>query len=239
MKQTIIAISGRKGAGKNTLSRFISLYYGYRQCYPNSSFSYGAARDFLESNDTLHNYVKSNVGEYSFADTLKDFCIETLGLRREQCYGTDEEKNQPTEYLWENTDPILMQKFEKTFGKKKGPMTGREIMQIFGTELIRGTFGNVWAMATIRRIWSDKLPLAIITDNRFPNEVESILRVGGYVIRLTRSPFGYCDCHASEASLDKYNWDQPNCHVLDNSCLNIDDQNIKIIPIIEKIIFAN
>lgn len=229
-EKVIIALSGHKGSGKNTIASVI--------------------REF---------FSEYSVGEFSFADTLKNFCIETLGLKHEQCYGSDEEKNSPTAYLWDNVEDLYFRwkfagcKWENysnsytdrfsfwnmyNSGKnplvKTGAMSGREIMQLFGTELIRETFGNVWADATIRRINKSKFSIALISDNRFPNEVESVLsQPAGFVIRLTRSPF--LDQHPSEQSLDNYNWKKDRCFLLDNAKMNIDEQTIAIRPILEKI----
>lgn len=265
MTQIIISISGRKGAGKNTIATFISHYFACRQC-PHPSLE--ASERYAPSVD----FIEKNVGFYSFADTLKDFCIETLGLLPEQCYGTDDQKNSFTPYQWEDVaDVYLRWKFadckwdpgqglwnwgshmrppdasssRERFYKymslrhkpivKTGPMTGREIMQLFGTDLIRYTFGNVWAEATLRRIKKESKPLALITDNRFPNEVEAILKHKGHIIRLTRTPFGHADSHPSEASLDDYDWNRSNCYILDNQKMTENEQNICIIPILGKI----
>ncbi len=196
---TIIAFSGRKGAGKNTVAEFVAFQF-----------------------------LPAYVTEYSFADPLKEFCIEILGLQHKQCYGTDEEKETPTKYQWEDV-PIVC-------NKHHGAMTGREVMQVFGTECIRAWFGNVWAEATVRRIQKSTIPIALITDNRFPDEVKTILDYcRGYVIRLTRSPFGIKDQHASEASLDDYDWSQKKCYVLDNAKMSIEEQNQAMIPIINDI----
>ncbi|NMC62387.1 MAG: hypothetical protein GYA55_04395, partial [SAR324 cluster bacterium] len=81
MKQTIIALSGRKCAGKNEVGKYIIGYF---------------------------ERMGVSVYQCSFADTLKDFCIETLGLTYEQCYGTDEQKNSSTKYLWENVGDLFL-----------------------------------------------------------------------------------------------------------------------------------
>lgn len=266
MQQTIIALSGKKGSGKNTLADFISKW-------------------FLEQNDHL---LLDQVRIYSFADTLKDFCIETLGLTREQCYGTDEQKNSPTSYLWENVQDIYLRwKFsERDFvgdgrttiisssiedkqsreyfwecvsrgyvpSLRSGPMTGRECMQVFGTELIRATFGNVWAQSTKRKIKKEGNPLALISDLRFQSEIPTVIwngdyafplirfktevpiftESGGYVIRLTRAPFPD-DNHPSEIDLDGYDWNKPNCFLLDNAKMSIEEQNEAVLPILKQI----
>ncbi len=200
----IIAISGHKGAGKNTIADYMRGYF----C------------------------VTIDVQEYAFADLLKGFCINVLGLDESQCYGSDDEKNTLTKYCWEDT-----QRFSCLLAKPRlGFMTGRDVMQVFGTESVRAWFGNVWAEATIRRIYEECPTIAIVSDNRFVNEVEAILeQPQGYVIRLTRSPFAG-DKHASETSLDNYNWDRERCFVLDNADLSIDEQNNKVYPILGQIL---
>lgn len=239
MAQTIIAMSGRKGAGKNTLASFITEWYT-AQYKPNSV-------------DSM---------ECSFADTLKDFCIETLGVAPEQCYGTDDQKNTSTEYAWENVPDYYRWKFGsdptakdmvrrgcspnnmmRTFcdlispqGLKTGQITCREMMQLFGTDLIRQTFGNVWADATIRRIQNSGKSLGIITDNRFPNEIKAVLnQPQGFIIRLTRTPFGTEEVHPSESALDDFDWSTDRCYTLDNANLSMKQQNEAIVPILEKI----
>jgi len=244
MRKTILALSGRKGSGKNTLAQFITQYY--------------------------KTHYEDSVFECSFADTLKEFCIETLGLSYEQCYGTNEQKNSFTHYNWENFEPYFRWKFGskklknystnetitlenspklrlqfymKCFSEgwhpldtKQGKVTAREILQLFGTEIIRETFGNVWAESTLRKILKKNCSLSIITDNRFPSEIDAILKEeNGYIIRLTRSPYGQADTHDSEASLDNFDWSIDKCFLLDNSDLTVSEQNERVIPVLEKI----
>lgn len=258
--QIIIAMSGRKGSGKNEIAKAVHEYYN---------------RVYYDK--PLEKTMKP-VLECSFADTLKQFCIETLGLKHEQCYGSDDEKNTPTKYLWEDVvntfirwrfarmqyridpnaelesypgDPSNYEECQEYFWEcqgrafmapfypklKTGPMTGREIMQLFGTDLVRKTFGNVWAEATIRRIKKcDYMPVGLITDNRFPNEIKTVLdEPNGFIIRLTRSPYGKEDEHPSEAALDDYDWNRDRCFVLDNSSMSIEEQAQAIVPILDEI----
>ncbi len=249
MRQTIIALSGRKGSGKNTIAEFIRRWY---------CFSFGShCIDFKQL------VLEENTFECSFADNLKEFCIDTLGLQHTQCYGSDEEKNTPTEYRWEDVPDYYRWKFSSDrlakelvasgcrpnrmmevffedadeYALRNGLMSGRDIMQIFGTDLIRQTFGNVWAAATIRRIKKNCKPLSIVTDNRFLNEIKAVLsEPEGYIIRLTRSPFGTDDVHPSESALDHYNWNKPRHFVLDNARMTIEEQNEAIQPILKEIL---
>ena len=148
---------------------------------------------------------------YSFADPLKqDICMNILGLSYEQCYGSDNDKNTMTDLSWDNKQ-----------------LTAREAMEIIGTKIFRSLKTNVWVDATVNKIKKDNLDLAIIADCRFPNEVESIAKVGGYNIRLTLDPFN--SDSLSERALDKNVYDWSNFdHIINNSMMTIDQKNIEI-----------
>lgn len=242
----IISLSGKKSSGKNTVAKFIRSYF---------------AKNVYKTD------VDRCTSEFSFADELKEFCINVLGLRKEQCYGNEEDKNTLTNYSWEIAPSFLRWKFDERNTKlildltlkskmtsddlkhyyyrqvslesgfhKTGLMTAREIMKIFGTDLIRDTFGNIWAESTIRRISRYNFPVSLITDNRFPSEVSTVLREPkGFVIRLTRY-IHTDDIHDSEIALDNFNWDKNRCFVLDNSSMTEEQQNTSLIPIINSII---
>jgi hypothetical protein len=131
-------------------------------------------------------------------------------LEYNQCYGTDEDKNQTVDCYWEGRQ-----------------LTAREVLQIVGTDMFRTMQHNVWSTATIRRINKEQSNLAIIADCRFPNEVMAIKNAGGIVIKLTRNP--YNSFHSSEIALDPEHFDQSIFDmVIDNSSLNIDEQNTQI-----------
>lgn len=98
---------------------------------------------------------------YSFADEIKVFCVNVLGLDQRSCYGSDADKNQPTHLRWEDMP---------TATGKTGPMSGRQVMQYFGTEIVRKMYANAWVGATRKRIIRDKPRIAIVTDGRLPNE---------------------------------------------------------------------
>lgn len=144
---------------------------------------------------------------YNFADPLKqDICINILGLTYDQCYGTDEHKNLLTDLKWGNRN-----------------LSAREVMQFIGTDIFRKMKPNVWAGATINKIKSEQVDIAIIADCRFPNEVEAVKNADGIVIKLTRNP--YNAEHPSETSLDSQNYNPINFdYVLDNVTLSIEQQ---------------
>ena len=117
----IIAFAGRKQSGKTSSCEFV--------------------KNLFET---------SNLGQskiYNFADPLKQVCIDILGLTYDQCYGTDENKNELVDCYWPGIDE---------------QMTAREVMQHLGTDMFRRLQQNVWSAATIRLIEKEKPDLAII-----------------------------------------------------------------------------
>lgn len=178
----IIAFAGRKQSGKTTSSEFIAHIFEDR---------------FLG---------KSRI--YNFADPLKkDICMNILGLTNDQCYGSDDKKNELVNCYWDNKQ-----------------LTAREVMQFVGTDVFRKMQNNVWADATINKIRMENLDLAIIADCRFPNEVEAIKNAGGLVIKLNRNPFN--SDHSSETALDSCNYDYRHFDlIVSNEHLSIDEQN--------------
>jgi hypothetical protein len=111
-------------------------------------------------------------------------------------------------------------------------MTAREVMQYIGTDIFRKMQKNVWADSTIRQIQSDKYPLALIADCRFPNEVDAVKSVGGIVIKLNRNL--YNSVHASETALDQDKYDQSNFDlVIENHTMGLVDKNAIILDFIK------
>ena len=237
----IVGISGRKQSGKSTVGNLIySLYmaqsdicekiflsetgeiivsdlYGEKSYEGIFNAHQKPTHDILLNK--LYDNMKKSVKIYNFADSLKqDICIDILGLEYNQCYGTDDEKNQPTHLVWDNKN-----------------LTAREAMQFIGTDIFRKMYENVWVDTTLRKIMLENVPLAIITDCRFPNEVNAIKENGGRIIRLTRDP--HHSDHISESILDQNNYDWSNFdYIVDNAEYSLYDQSVAIKKIIEEIL---
>ena len=160
----IIAFAGRKQSGKTTSCEFVQ---------------------------SLFTNKKTKI--YNFADPLKQLCIDIFGLTYNQCYGTDENKNELVDCCWPGID---------------SKMTAREVLQYVGTDVFRAMQHNVWSSATIRLIQKEQPDIALIADCRFPNEVEAVKNAGGLVVKLNRNL--YESTHASETALDTTNYDQSN-----------------------------
>ena len=171
--------------------------------------------DFVEyAEKSIWPFVKS----YNFADPLKQLCINLFGLKYSQCYGTDNEKNTNVNIMWESLPDDLSSKGEK------GPMTAREFMQYFGTDICRQIKYNIWVDFCVKRIIEEQPEISLIGDCRFINEFESLKAVGAKVVRLTKGRVK--DDHKSETELDESNFDWNKFDlVLDNKNMTIKESN--------------
>jgi len=208
---------------------------------------FDADRDNPTMRAFLGEYIHPFIKNYSFADALKrDICINILGLSYDMCYGSDEDKNLPTHLKWEDMPGVVtrteVQKnnwdtlqlgWLTVVYHEPGYMTARDVMQFLGTQIFRKMYDDVWAKSCINKINRDQPDLAVITDCRFPNEVEAIKQAGGKIIRFTRG--SNTDEHESEKVLDKdrYDWDNFDA-VLDNANMTIGEQNQAILNLLYK-----
>lgn len=237
----VLGISGRKQSGKTTFGNFILSLHMSKMRLANKIMlddegqilisDLGGNTDYEgvfqphlipSADNDAHNLLQrlySQIKIYNFADVLKqDICMNILGLTYNQCYGTDDDKNQPTHLQWDNK-----------------PLSCRDAMQVIGTDIFRKLDADVWVKATIAKIFKEKPDLAIITDCRFPNEVDAIQNIGGKVIRLTRNPHN--SDHLSECILDKdrFDWSKFD-YIIDNNNSSIYDQVTKIKILVENLL---
>lgn len=229
----IIAFSGKKQSGKSTSANFIyGLFLSDYELFDSVAITDKGLIEVKKNNSSEYLVIDitkyyHNIGEidtdiknlidqlnarikiYSFADILKkDICMDIFGMTYEQCYGSDEEKNQITDLIYNGQN-----------------ITGREAMQIIGTDMFRSLKTNVWPECLMRRIYNDSPDVAIINDCRFPNEVDILRNSGGKVVRLTRHLPDISSEHISEKILDKSNYDWNNFdHILDNESMTIEQQ---------------
>lgn len=135
------------------------------------------------------------------AEPIKEICVDVLGLDEASCYGTDAEKDQPTSFAWGMLPGIYS---PGLWGDQW--MTGRQVMQEFGTRVFRSTDPDVWLKCMLRRVkkYDAHRQLVVVDDVRFPNEVTGIQAAGGKVVRLTRKLAEQADRHISETALDGY-----------------------------------
>jgi hypothetical protein len=121
---------------------------------------------------TQHGFVAD-----SYAAPVKDAVASIFGWDRKLLEGDTQESREFRE--------TPEKEWSKYFGR---PFTPREALQKMGTECGRNVYHpNLWVDALEQRIKKYPANYAI-TDVRFPNEIDQIVRLGGYVIRIKREP---------------------------------------------------
>ncbi len=202
----IIGFSGKKHSGKDTCAKVI-------------------ADEVFEMTSGL-----LDTRTYAYAGPMKRLCMQFFGLTHEQCYGTDERKNSLTALWWKDF-PVPSCITEEN---KHRQMTAREVLQFFGTEIIRKLDTNAHVNALMWDIEHQNPRIGLIVDVRFPNEVSAIQKRGGKVIRLTRCLYPN-DKHASETSLDPENFDWGKFdYILDNRELSVSEQQVTLLALAKK-----
>lgn len=172
-----------------------------------------------------------HIKTYSFADPLKEFCMQVFGLTEEQCYGTNADKNSLTKLKWEDMPQSIEEGSIPL--EKSGLMTAREVLQYFGTNIVRKMYYNAWADACLIQIKAEQSDFAVITDCRFPNEVEAVKAAGGRVIYLTRKVSD--DKHDSETALNSKNFDHSKFDaIIDNQSLDLNTKNKQLYEVLRK-----
>jgi hypothetical protein len=130
--------------------------------------------------DTAADYLCNFHGfkRESFANTLKDAVAAVFGWDRELLEGRTK-----TAREWrEQIDPWWSQRLNIP------DLTPRFVLQQWGTEICRrGFHDDIW-IASLENKLNKTKDSVVISDCRFPNEINSIRRAGGRVIRIVRGP---------------------------------------------------
>ena len=256
----IVGFAGKKQSGKNTACNFVvaiklaelaicrasrmtddgfievSDIFGEN---PSGKEFFAFDEPYVDVQALFDNELGDFVKVYALADTLKEMSISILGLKEEQVFGSDKDKNSKTNLRWEDMPGVISpgDLRKKGFTKEqasvlglmvhaKGKMTAREVLQYVGTDIFRKMNHNVWLDSFVAKVESDGSELALVSDVRFENEVEGIQKRGGFVVGLTRDIYNGKDNHSSESEL---NTALDNCDALiNNSDITIPEQNEKI-----------
>lgn len=115
---------------------------------------------------------------------------------------------------------------EEVFERKTS--LSRKMLQEEGTEKGRNVYGdNIWIRWVNEQIHlytKRGIRCFIITDVRFPNEVEYIDNMNGFIVRVVApqrtqekmEAEGLIGTHVSETALDTYKWDDRNHFIVEN-----------------------
>lgn len=217
----LLAFSGKKGSGKTTLAAFLP-------------------RNGAELFPAGH--TRARVSLFAFADPIKDFCRDYLGLDPACLRGTDEQKNTPTRFSWgqlpdqDLVNDTLWPRCQSTtslLNTKRLFVTHREMMQYWGS-CLRKQDPDVWVRRCLDSIVTAGCDVAAIQDLRFPNELKAVRALGGKVVRLTRNPHPG-DTHASETALDREHYPaQEFDAVLDNATMNRVEQEKELVTVLRQ-----
>lgn len=190
----IIGINGKIGSGKDTVGGIIQYFTSdYKDKY-----------DYKEWIDRVENYDSNTYSPWrikKFAGKLKEIASLLTGVPA---------------YSFEDQD------FKKLDMNPEWGMTYREFLQKLGTEAMReGLHTNVWVNALFADYtpnWKfegegiliddvslvKKYPNWIITDMRFENELEAVVKHKGIAIRVVRPGRTLTGTHPSEIALDGF-----------------------------------
>lgn len=128
--------------------------------------------------DTIADYLVNFHGyrRESYASSLKDAVANIFGWDRILLDGRTQESRE-----WRD------QKDEWWAERLNMPwLTPRCILQTIGTEVLRNEFHNdIWIASVENKLRQSKDNI-VITDCRFPNEIKSLKKIGGKVIRVKR-----------------------------------------------------
>ena len=131
--------------------------------------------------NTAAEYLMKEYGfiSVSFAETLKDAAACIFGWDRDMLEGSTKEAREAREVK------------DKWWSERLGfDVSPRYMLQFMGTEVMRDNLHpEIWALATEKRILDFDGPADfVISDVRFPNEVDMIRRLYGRVWHIQRGP---------------------------------------------------
>jgi len=212
---SIIAINGKISSGKDTVGRIIQyLTSEYKDKY-----------DFIEWKNRVEKYGSNTYSPFKikkYAGILKTIASLLTGIPVEKFEDQEFKKT----FLGQEWDYIEYMNNSPRGSITK--MTIRELLQKLGTEAMRdGLHTNVWVNALFADyhptndcqqhadglFYTDehgenevipKYPNWIITDMRFPNEMDAVKERGGITIRVVRPGRTLTGTHPSEIALDGF-----------------------------------
>lgn len=128
--------------------------------------------------DTIADYLV-NFHEFrreSFASTLKDAVAAVFGWDRTMLEGRTKEARE-----WrEQVDPWWAERLSMP------TLTPRWVLQYWGTEVCRKSFhDDIWIASLENKLRNSKDDV-VISDCRFPNEIQSIKNAGGMIVWVKR-----------------------------------------------------
>ena len=246
----IIGISGKKQSGKNTVADIWQYLYDYH----NNDYKHPINRNDLNSYLKNSHNLKCEWEQKSFAEKIKKIVCLLLNctmtdledpIFKETELGEEWWKYEVSKYYLGKKEIIKYYDYHymenslnaKEITKLQGyylnliKLTPRILMQLLGTDAGRNIIHpNIWVNSLMRDYNGSKW---LISDVRFPNELEAIKMHNNKLIRVVRT-FEHEDDHLSEIALDYY--DDWNYVINNNGSIDNLIFKVKEIMIKEKII---
>jgi hypothetical protein len=201
------------------------------------------SRRDTEFSRTASRYIWPIIRSDSFAEYLKEIAIVIFGLKREEVYGTDEQKNRFCGIKWENVYKLLPELRPKKRTKKElllNPelenevqpeyLTNREFLEVLGTDVVRALYDEAWIQSLYQKVVESNYPFVAITDCRFELEITYGKQLDGVdvrVVRLLRNPFE--GQHTAETNLLNYEGFDA---VIDNREITQEQKGVELINIL-------
>jgi hypothetical protein len=167
--------------------------------------------------DTTYGIIKEfrpEAEKVTFAAKLKESAAAALGISLETL---DWLKNQENiMYV-----PSVYGESERFEGNA---FTVREYLQRVGTEAGRNVFGeDFWVDMALPSDTDHVDKLLVVTDMRFPNEIDRVIELGGYTVRLNRMSDTLHGNHPSEQDIDDnlIDWELDNTGTISNLKENV------------------
>jgi hypothetical protein len=145
--------------------------------------------------------------ELAFADELKLMCSEVFQPLLSYLNSIADNPAVSTLFPGLKTD-------KANWWEPKTAVT-RLLLQAVGTGIVRNIDDGYWTKAVIKKIEASDAEVVVITDARYPNEIELIKKRGFRVVlvRISRNNCSESSGHISETALD----DHPFDFVIDNN----------------------
>ena len=238
----IIGVSGYSGSGKDLVGTIIQYLVANNQTgYNNSDTSLDK---IIKSQEENNWWLEEQSGWEikKWAGKLKEIASMLTGIPKHKFEDQEFKKTNLPEEWNEIQSTVRYTQKGSYITEQFVPMTVRNFLQKLGTDGLRdGLHENVWVNALMSDYtpddvqWADgplggyepgtEFPNWVITDTRFPNEADAIRKKDGILIRVERPGVKPVNNHASETSLDDYNFDHyiPNDGTVEDLAEKIKD----------------
>lgn len=253
----LIVFAGSKQTGKSSSAKFLlgeiakrvgivedyklkdgELYFPFYNLEKNKNkedVSYTESFYLTDKYNWFYKDLNKHCMILNFADSLKDTISRMFDIPIEYLHGSDEKKNMYSKVKWSDIQSLLDVNFKTKIKKEnlyEKCLTNRQLMQIFGTNILRKFDNDCFINACLSDYRKYKPNLGLIADCRFENEVLKTKESGAILIRLKYKRENLDD-HSSETEIQELP-DRLFDLNIDNTNMTIDEKNKVILNFLKK-----